>query len=397
MSYIEVSTSLVSSSVPFGVELRAVNPRLNSSRPLENFNGKPEVMFRIARNEMLEGAGWIEPTDPRSVWRMVYPRGQYVSPAEQGNPSSHYMLTPELPYFATPENLTLPQLTEYTEHVMTSLTDNDDYATYNIGADQIAWHSDAQSWKNFHGHCIRVPSHMFRPLETPNTNKVEPGGVYRTPFFRDTLSAVQGNADVLGSLSMATFLDEGQGKKAFGHSPHGLVLTLPTETTPVQLAEVMKDMDRLYRIFHKNTYSYMVSNYDEVAKSGWQEDYQVRTAIEMKQLMDSDGLNYTARNFLNMARFAVRRSRSTTDPNLRVYKSPCYSVGIRKCQNSQLGGYAIIFDPHSLKKNGGLEAMGVDATRDTVEGADTQIRLTSAVERFRYINSLTSKSQALAA
>lgn len=128
-----------------------------------------------------------------------------------------------------------------------------------------------------------------------------------------------------------------------------------------ELADLMRDIDVLYDAFHHQIMDIFFKNYQEVKESKWQERYEARDIDDIQKRLMSNSItdNSTVLRFLQRATPRIIKSDDDSlPPELKIFRSPTYSVGIVKNRHGQM---CVAVNPHFYaQRAGGLQTLGIE-------------------------------------
>ncbi len=338
-----------------GYTLTVCNPPLNSDKLplLRQINDRPDAMWQVMAEEQQTGEGWIEPLGDQTY--AVFPTNQYVP--EQGD-GIHYMLTFDLgDEYAKPDNTPREAAIAAARQMDTFLDTPDSVACYNMYYGRRDLKTPSMSWRNWHIHCTTLPQGILAPSERGDSRLREPGDRLRERYFIQEFENLRAqDPDRFAALQYAQVLTPEE-EQMYRYNFNGVVARMPC-MQPEDLAQSMIDIDTLCKDLHKKIFSASVSNYDEVAASHWREQYILRTDDEVQQFLEglSDPLE---REFLTKSHRGILRGLAPKREKDAIYPGPCYSVSVFKDDQSMV----FVVDPHSFKRNGGLESLGITLVR----------------------------------
>lgn len=327
------------------------NPPLNSDKLplLQQINDRPEAMWEIMQEEQRNNEGWLEPLD--NITYAVFPTNQYVPEKGEG---AHFMVTFDLGnQYAKPPNTPEQSLNTAARQIDCFLDQPDAIADYNMYYGRRDIKAPSMSWRNWHIHCTKIPPAILTPREKGATHVREPGDRLREQYFIQQFNHLrETDPDVLNVLNYASILSPEE-ELEFPYPFNGVVARLPY-MQPEDIAQSFIDIDHLCKRLHRDIFSISVANYDEVAANGWRIPYEMRSHEDavgrIAQYADP-----MEREFLQKAHYGITRGVHATTPDAAIYPGPCYSVSLFKDDQSMI----YVIDPHSFKRNGGLESLGI--------------------------------------
>ena len=349
-----------------GYSLTVSNPPLNSDKLplLRQINDRPDAMWQVMAEEQQTGEGWIEPLEDQAY--AVFPTNQYVPEAGDG---VHYMLTFDLgDEYAKPDN-TPKEATVAAAKQMDSFLDSPDaVACYNMYYGRRDVKAPSMSWRNWHIHCTTLPEGILTPVDHGDSRLREPGDRLREQYFIHEFEKLRSeDSDKMNTLQYAQVLTPEE-ERMYRYNFNGVVARMPF-MQPADLAQSMIDIDTLCKDLHRKIFSTSVANYDEVAASHWREPYILRPEEEVNQHLE-DLTDPLERDFLTKSHRGILRGLAPKREKDAIYPGPCYSVSIFKDEQ----GMIFVIDPHSFKRNGGLESLGITLIRQNDNEITTEGR-----------------------
>lgn len=349
-----------------GYRLTVCNPPLNSDKLplLRQINDRAEAMWEVMEQEQQTGEGWIEPLGEQAF--AVFPTNQYVP--EEGD-AFHYMLTFDLgTEYAKPDNTPNESAVTAARQMDRFLDIPDSVACYNMYYGRRDIKAPSMSWRNWHIHCSTLPEGILEPTAHGVSLLREPGDRIREKYFVQEFEKIRTNdPESVNALRYAHVLTADE-EHMYRYNFNGVVARMP-HLQPEDLVQTMIDIDTLCKDLHRKIFSTSVSNYDEVAASHWREPYTLRPEQEVQQYIDtlSDPLE---REFLTKSHKGLLRGLFPKREKDAIYPGPCYSVSFFKDDE----GTVFVIDPHSFRRNGGLESLGVIVERQNNEQITTAKR-----------------------
>lgn len=356
-----------------GFCLETMNPVPNSAK--FNMNATPESMWQNLEQEQNQGIGWHEPIDASSgVWG-AFPINQY---APEWGDNAHYMTTFRLgDRFAMPYNIPQEAQVAAGKHLQTHLDNPNSFLSYNITYGPNSWKQSSMTWENWHIHCCKIQPEALKGKSPRNTKILEPGQELRDDFFLEQVTRLKADQpEALGILADAEFVDL-HDKAAYGYLPTGLVFSMPANISSDQFFQVFTDIDNISKGIHRDVFSSCVTNYDDVEDTNWYGNYTMRSQEDLKAQLA--GRSPLEQEFLCRTHAAITfGTQDGLDEKKRIFKSPCYSVAAWQANDR----IVFLADPHSFRKKGGLEAMGIEMSRKTSPEASIDIRRKNALNMF---------------
>jgi len=338
-----------------GYTLRISNPPLNSDNLplLRQINDRPQAMWEVMEAEQQAGEGWIEPLGNQTY--AVFPTNQYVREEGEG---AHFMVTFDLGHeYAKPDNTPREATVTAAGQINAFLDLPDSVACYNMYYGRRDVKAPSMSWRNWHIHCTTLAEESLDPLEKGNSQLREPSDRTREEYFAQEFERLRRNdPNRLQTLQYAQVLTPEE-EQMYRYDFNGVVARMPY-MQPEDLAQSMVDIDTLCKELHRNIFSVSVANYDEVAESHWRKPYVLRPDEEVQMYLE-EIVDPLEQDFLTKSHRGIVRGLNPKREKDAIYPGPCYSVSIFKDNESMV----YVIDPHSFKRNGGLESLGVTMIR----------------------------------
>lgn len=349
-----------------GYTLTVSNPPLNSDRLplLRQINDRPHAMWEVIEAEEQNGEGWIEALDDHTF--AVFPTNQYVPEEGEG---VHYMLTFDLgDDYDKPDNTPREALITAATHLNQFLEIPDSVACYNIYYGRRDLKAPSMSWRNWHIHCTTLPEGILTPTQHHDSRMREPGDRLRERYFVQEFERLrEREPERLAALQYAHILTSEE-EQMYRYNFNGVVARMPF-MQPEDLAQSIIDINTLCKDLHQKIFATTVSNYDEVAASRWKEPYVLRPEEEVLQYLE-DLTDPLEQEFLTKSHRGIQRGLMPKREKDAIYSGPCYSVSIFKDDRSMV----FVIDPHSFKRNGGLESLGISLIRQNDAETSTMHR-----------------------
>lgn len=159
----------------------------------------------------------------------------------------------------------------------------------------------------------------------------------------------------------------------------------PGSLRTAHFADAMSSMHQTYYGFHEEVMRMFFSNYDEVRDSKWSTPYRSRGQAEIVQAIENNQFITDGNlvNFLIKASGRVAKSDDETlSPDLKIFRSPTYSVGAVKNKDGTL---CLAVNPHFYaQRAGGLQTLGIEvAERIRHDNMDPYEVINKRTERAR--------------
>lgn len=311
----------------------------------EDINSDPEALWR-----QFEEKGEIL-ARINHEWRIVYPANQCVP--EQGE-GVHVMWSIRDPrQFHTPQTLSEERLSPSMRMALQFIDLPRGVAGYNISEDTTLLIQDArrkptpQTWRNLHIHGLQLPQHeSLQPIERKADSPIEP--IILEEVFREFFSTFSYHGFATHSSPVE------QGIFSFPIRDKS-ILRLRPDITPAELAVVTREIDWLYRAFHRELFSCYVANYVAVAQSGWHDPYTLLPRDEMhRRITQFISAGTQQKRLLTLYAHMLREEEMTVSAEKRFYKSPSYSVALFKQDENPY----LVIHPHLLRNMNVLGTVG---------------------------------------
>lgn len=220
----------------------------------------------------------------------------------------------------------------------------------------------SQTWAPFHLQLLEPHPTELIPVPIAPPRLREPGYQSLERLYRYYFDQSNIEAKIYG-LKVVPQLHEAMSN----YFTHGtLSVALPNTTDRNTMAEFLLNLDQSYRSIHKDIFSLMVKNYDEVIDTptrpfAFNDVSDVQKQIQDKNYPDDIRIFLSAmyRN-LRISQQVENQQMGIQRHNRTIHKIPTYSVTLVQNNSKTF----INFHPHGLREAGSVETLGNNVIRE---------------------------------